>query len=219
MKKGIVIAGTSGIGASIAKYLEGSVEELVVTGRKSLDTSSMVSVKKFIAQHSSTDILIMNTGGPPAKEFSEITEEEWLRYHNQLFLSFVRILQGIKINDNGYVFLISSLNIKEPNSSLILSNSYRIALVSVLKSLSKIFMEKNISFINIAPGPTMTPRLQQLLDDSNSNIDEFVKGLPTGRVANPDDIGSFVEWVITNKIKSLNGLTIPFDMGLLNHIL
>ena len=47
MKKGIVIAGTSGIGASIAKNLEGILDEVIVTGRKRLDTSNMTSVKKF----------------------------------------------------------------------------------------------------------------------------------------------------------------------------
>ena len=33
------------------------------------------------------------------------------KYHNQLFYSFFKILQEIHLNDNGYIFLISSYNL------------------------------------------------------------------------------------------------------------
>ena len=53
-------------------------------------------------------LYVLNTGGPPAKEFFDITQEDWLHYFYQLFYGFVYLLQNIHINDNGYIFLISS---------------------------------------------------------------------------------------------------------------
>ena len=60
---------------------------------------------KFVKNNNSTDVLVLNTGGPPAKILLDVTEEEWISYFNQLFLSFVILLNNIKIKKNGYVFL------------------------------------------------------------------------------------------------------------------
>ena len=68
------------------------------------------------------------------EELPELTNE-WTKYFNQLFLSFILILQKIKINNDGYIFLISSQTIKTPEDRLVLSNSYRVALSSILKQL------------------------------------------------------------------------------------
>ena len=38
--------------------------------------------------------------------------------------------------------------------------------------------------------------------------------MPANRIPKPEEIGLFVEFIITNKIKSINGATIPFDSGL-----
>ena len=42
--------------------------------------------------------------------------------------------------------------------------------------------------------------------------------MPGKVVPEPDEIGLFVEFVVKNKIKSLNGVTIPFDSNLLENI-
>ena len=53
-----------------------------------------------------------------------------------MFLSFVYILRKLKVNDNGYIFLMSSHLISEPNPNMSLSVTYRLALSSLLKMLS-----------------------------------------------------------------------------------
>ena len=49
-------------------------------------------------------------------------------------------------------------------------------------------------------------------------IEEFAKTMPGNVIPEPDEIGLFVEFVVNNKIKSFNGVTIPFDSGLLENI-
>ena len=208
--RALVIGSSKGIGKSISQKLKELKFKIISPSRKDLDTSKISSVKKFIKNNNQFDILILNTGGPPPMNFFDIEEKMWSKYYNQLFLSFVIMLQKIKVNKNGYVFLISSHTIKNPENKLILSNSFRVAFSSILKTYSKIQSKNKISCINIAPGPIKTKRLTDLVKD----IKIFEKNLPLGYAANPDEIGLFVKLIIENKIKYLNGITINFDGGL-----
>ena len=214
MKKAIVLGGSRGIGKAIADSLKTIDCDVIATSRKELDTSNLDSVKKF-AQNKETDILVLNTGGPPAKEFSSVTVEEWQKYHNQLFLGFCVLLQNIKVRNGGYIFLISSSVIKEPNPRLVISSAYRLAFTSVLKLLSKEFAAREISCINIAPGPIDTDRMRDLVE----NEEDVKKTLPMKRFGRPKEIGDFVKAIVENNIKYLSGVVINFDGASSNYTL
>ena len=214
MTKAIVLGGSRGIGKAISNSLKSIEIDVFAASKKDMDTSDLNSVRKFLEKNTQTDILILNTGGPEPKQFSTITEDDWNRYHNQLFLGFVTILQNIKINDGGYIFLISSSVIKEPNAKLIISSAYRAAFAEVFKVLSKEYAEKNISCVNIAPGPINTDRTRELIE----NVKEFEKTLPMKRLGEPEEIGNFVKSIVENKIKYLSGVTINFDGANSNYI-
>ena len=207
MTKAIVLGGSRGIGRAISDSLKTIDVDVFSTSQKDIDTSKLDSVKEFLKINNETDILILNTGGPKPKPFSTVTEEDWNKYHNQLFLGFCTILQNIKVNDGGYIFLISSNVIKEPNPKLIISSAYRAAFSEVFKVLSKEYAQNNISCINIAPGPINTDRTQELIE----NVEEFEKTLPMKRLGKPEEIGNFVKGIVENNIKYLSGVTINFD--------
>ena len=164
MTSAIVLGGSRGIGKAISKSLESIKINVFAASKNDIDTSNLESVIKFAKTHNQTDILILNTGGPTPKQFSDVTVDDWNLYHNQLFLGFCILLQNIKVNDNGYIFLISSSVIKEPKPELVISSAYRAAFSHVFKIQSKVYAKQNISCINIAPGPIDTDRMQELVN-------------------------------------------------------
>ena len=212
--KSIVLSSSKGIGKDIADKLT-KFGEVVRTSSSTLDTSNMEQVREFVKKQQQTDVLVLNTGGPPAKDFYEITEDEWFKYYNQLFYSFVYILQNLKINDNGYIFLISSHQIKEPKDTMSLSVAYRIAFSSVLKLWTKQYAKRDISCVNIAPGPIGTERLKNLVGD----ISEYEKKLPFGRTGRVEEISLFISSIIENNIKYMTGVTINMDGGYNSYVL
>ncbi|MEC7711071.1 MAG: SDR family oxidoreductase [Thermoproteota archaeon] len=207
MKKAIVLGASRGIGKSISEFLNKLDLDVISLSSKDVDTSDLDSVNRFANTNDSTDILVLNTGGPPIIEFENITEEDWNKYHNQLFVGFCTLLQKIKINDGGYIFVITSNVIKEPNSKLILSSAYRAAFSSVFKILSKEYAKRDVSLINIAPGPINTDRTKELVTDVTSYADS----LPMKRLGEPEEIGNFVSSIVEKEIKYLSGVTINFD--------
>ena len=209
-KKAIIIGGSRGIGKEISISLKKIKIHTFSCSRKDIDTSDLDSVKKFLRKHKKTDILVLNSGGPPPLKMNSISIEDWKKYFNQLFLSFFLIIQNIKINKNGYIFYISSSIIKEPGDSLIISSSLRSAMSSLLKSYSLMNSKNGISTINIAPGPFKTARVKELV----KNLKKFEKNLPTKKIGDPKEIGKFVEFVVKNNIKYISGSTVYFDGNL-----
>ena len=207
MKKAIILGGSRGIGKAISDSLKKLDLEVLSASSADIDTSDLESVNKFSEKNDVTDILVLNTGGPPIIEFKKITNEDWNKYHNQLFVGFCMLLQKIKVKDGGYIFVITSNVIKEPNAKLIISSAYRAAFSSVFKILSKEFASRDITMINIAPGPINTDRTKELVSD----VGEYADSLPMKRLGEPQEIGNFVASIIEKEIKYLSGAVINFD--------
>ena len=207
MKKAIVLGASRGIGKSISDSLKKLDLDVLSLSSNDIDTSNIDSVNKFADENNSADILVLNTGGPPIIEFEKISKEDWDKYHNQLFVGFCTLLQKIKINDGGYIFAITSNVIKEPNSKLIISSAYRAAFSSVFKILSKEFAKRDVSLINIAPGPINTDRTKELVGD----VGAYANSLPMKRLGEPKEIGNFVGSIVEKEIKYLSGTVINFD--------
>ena len=147
-KKAIIIGGSKGLGAEISKEIKKLGIKTVSCSRKEIDTSDLNSVNNFANKHKSTDILVLNSGGPPPLSFDQISINDWQKYFNQLFLSYFILLQKIKINKDGYVFYISSAIIKEPGDGIIISSSLRPAMSSLLKSIPSYLCDQDGNNLN-----------------------------------------------------------------------
>lgn len=210
IRTALVLGSSRGVGKAIAEELRNAGLDAPVISSKDINTADQASVLAFAESHSSADVLVFNTGGPPKKEFCDITQDEWQKYHQQLFVSFVTLLQKIHVRDGGYVFLVSSHLVSEPKDTMTLSVAYRLASWSVLKALSKQFAARQVSCINLALGPILTDRLKDLTAD----LAALEGRLPMKRAGKPDEVGKFVRSIVENDIKYLSGINIPFDGAL-----
>lgn len=180
---------------------------MTAASRADIDTSDLKSVGAFAKAHPEMDVLVLNTGGPPAAEFADVAVEDWQKYHNQLFLGMCVLLQRVRVRDGGYLFLVSSSVVREPAARLVVSGAYRSAMSSVLKVLSREWARRGVTVVNIAPGPVNTARLAELVGD----VDEFAKGRPMGRVAEPSEVGALVAAVVSGGIRCLSGQVLVLD--------
>ena len=105
--KAIVLGGSRGIGRAIASGLENIKCEVSSYSSTEVDTGNLTHIQKLVDEHDEgVDILVLNTGGPPAVEFEKITIEMWEKYHKQMFLGFCYLLQNIKIKQTKSIIQI-----------------------------------------------------------------------------------------------------------------
>ena len=218
-RKALVCAASRGIGWACAKELMNdydvticsrslspldSIGEPVVPIHCDLDRPE--DIKKMHQDVGDVDVLVFNTGGPPPGSVLEVNEEGWLRDHNNLFLSAVRVvsqfLPGMQKRGYGRIVAILSITAKEPARKIATSSVYRAALSSYFKLLSKEVAEQNIMVNCILPDNIWTERLQQLGS----------KTTPIGPAQMPDELARTVKFLCSENCRML-GNNIVFDGG------
>ncbi len=144
------------------------------------DITSYDSIKSLINHtldlHGTIDVLVNNSGGPPAGTFDNITDEDWQKAFELNLLSITRLIREslphLKSDGGGHIVNIASSSMKQTINNLILSNTYRAGIVGLSKSLSQELAKDNILINTIGPGRIETDRVSEL--DSISAIKQEV---------------------------------------------
>ena len=183
-------------------------------------------VEKTIEKFGKIDILINNSGGPPAGTFFDFKENDWMRAFNSVLMYVIRlcnlVIPYMKKNKWGRIINLTSLTVKEPADSLILSNVFRSGVVSMAKSLSKELIKFNITINNICPGAFKTDRAIELMKEAakkqNTIIEEIeknaIKTMPLGRYQRPEELGDLVAFLCSELASGITGTTIQIDGGI-----
>lgn len=163
------------------------------------------------------DILVCNSGGPPAGTFKDLDPEAWAAAANLLVVAPVDLLRRslplLKNSPAPRFFVVTSSSTKVAISGLTLSNVYRPAIVGLVKSLSEDLAGERICCHSIAPGRIDTDRLRHLADimaeksgkKSDEILGDMAKATPTGRLGEPSDLGSLVAYLSSPSSEFLNG--------------
>ena len=98
-------------------------------------------VDRTLERFGHIDILVNNTGGPPAGSFEDFDDEAWRRAWELTLMSTLRLtrvaLPALRDSGRGRIVNITSSAVKEPNDGLLLSNTYRPGVIGWAKTLSK----------------------------------------------------------------------------------
>jgi 3-oxoacyl-[acyl-carrier protein] reductase len=165
------------------------------------------------------DILVANTGGPPAGGALEHGAEEWEDAYRSLVLApkvlAGAVVPGMRERGWGRIVNVGSTSTREPIPFLNLSNSHRMAAVGFLKTLAREVAGDGITVNTVATGRFATDRLADL-GGSLAGAEEAARGeVPAGRLGLPEEYGDLVAFLCSNRAAYITGTVIPIDGGLL----
>jgi 3-oxoacyl-[acyl-carrier protein] reductase len=171
------------------------------------------------------DILVTNTGGPPAGPFESHTPEVWREAIAQNFESVVNLVRGVlpgmKERRWGRIVNVTSISVKQPVAGLILSNSLRAGVTGFAKTVSNEVAPFNVTVNNVLPGFTRTERLIHLAEVVAEREGLTIEGayesweaeVPMGRLADPPELGAVAAFLCSEKASYVTGQSIAVDGG------
>jgi 3-oxoacyl-[acyl-carrier protein] reductase len=184
-------------------------------------------VKNATEKFGGVDILAYNTGPPKPGTFSELNETDWDKGVKLLLMSAVwlanLLLPGMEQKKWGRLVFIASTTLRQPIPNLVLSNTVRLSLAGLSKSLATEYGGKGITSNGIMQGHILTDRQREIAEDlsrrTGKTIDEAMKQalveVPLGRHGTPEEVGYLVAFLASDRASYVNGAMIPIDGGMI----
>lgn len=177
------------------------------------------------------DILVNNTGGPPAGRTFSHGDDAWRQAHDSLLLYVRRMCEhfvpGMRARRWGRIITVTSLTVKEPAPNLVLSNVFRAAVTAYLKGLAREVAADGITVNTVLPGAYHTARYDELIENTmrqsgrsrEAVTQELLARLPQGRFQEPAELGALVAFLSSEQAAAVTGAAIPAEGGMLQGLL
>jgi 3-oxoacyl-[acyl-carrier protein] reductase len=123
------------------------------------------------------------------------------------------VLPDMKERNWGRIITITSQAVKQPVEGLILSNSVRSAILGLVKTLSIELGKYNITVNNVLPGYTLTDRLENLIRQRGTSLENISVNVPLKRVGLPNEFAAAVAFLASEKASYITGISLPIDGG------
>jgi len=187
-------------------------------------------VKYAIEKLGDVDVLAYNTGPPKPGAFNELNEADWDYGVKLLLLNAVwlakRVLPGMERKKWGRLVFITSTTLRQPIPNLVLSNTVRLSLAGLSKSLAAEYGPEGITSNGIMQGHTLTDRQREIAEHVSSrtgkSVDDALKqallDVPLGRHGTPEEVGYLVAFLASDKASYINGAMIPLDGGMIRSV-
>ena len=243
-KRVLVGGGAGGIGGGIARVLAAEGARLVLVGRTAstleargaeLDAGTSVAdlatsdgpasaVADSVAQLGGLDLLVVNSGGPPAGTFEALGEAEWERAIAGTLQSTLRLIRAalphLREGTDPAIIINLSSSVREPLPGLTTSNVLRPGLAGLIKNLA--FEIVPIRINGVAPGRFDTARVAQLdgarAEASGMSVEEVRREaqgkIPLGRYGDTAEMGRVAAFLLSPAASYVTGAIVPVDGGL-----
>jgi len=172
------------------------------------------------------DILVTNSGGPPAGAFESFDEEAWGKAIELSLRSHVRLIRAalpfLRESGSASVLTVTSYAVKQPIPGLVLSNSVRAATVGLTKSLALELGRDGIRFNSILPGWTDTERVRDLMTfrakQNGTTMEEEIarqsQDSPLGRMGTPAEFARSAVFLLSPAASYITGVMLTVDGGM-----
>jgi 3-oxoacyl-[acyl-carrier protein] reductase len=206
--------------------LGSGAEALAVAGDSTDPAALRAAVDGTLERFGKIDIVVNNTGGPPAGGFEDFDDDGWRAAWELTLMSTLRLtrlaLPELRKSGRGRIVNITSSAVKEPNEGLLLSNVYRPGVTGWAKSLSQDEGPNGITVNSIAPGYIDTERMQRIYaagDDPAGARAADEAAIPARRFGDPSEVGDAVTFLCSTRAAYVNGITLLIDGGLAKGLL
>ncbi len=187
-------------------------------------------VEQSIERFGRVDILVTNTGGPPAGPFDAHDRATWSQAIRQNFESVINlsraVLPSMREQGWGRIINITSISVKQPVDGLILSNAIRAGVTGFARTLANEVAAAGITVNNVLPGYTATERLTDLADSlskqkGTSPAEErgaWERQIPAGRLGEPNELAALIAFLASERAAYITAQSIAVDGGWIRSI-
>jgi 3-oxoacyl-[acyl-carrier protein] reductase len=160
------------------------------------------------------DILVTNSGGPPASpDAVGFTLEQWRAAYEMLLLGAIAlveaVLPGMRERAWGRVLSLSSSVVREPSPTLVLSASHRAGLLAALKTIAGQVAADGVTVNSLLPGVIATDRAREIGADSP----ERIARIPAGRLGTVEEFASAAAFLCSQRASYITGVALLVDGG------
>jgi len=256
-KKALVTGSTAGIGFAIASLLAQEGASVVVNGRSqrrveeavqrirtesknaqvagvAADLGTKEGVNLLFRDLPVVDILVNNLGIFEPKPFTDITDEDWLRFFEVNVLSGVRLSrfylpQMLQKNWGRIVFMSSESAINIP-VEMVHYGMTKTAQLAIARGLAELTAGTGVTVNSVLPGPTRSEGVERFVQDmaKGQGTDEarveaefFRTVRPSSllkRFATPEEVAAMVVYVCSPRASATNGSALRVDGGVVRSI-
>jgi 3-oxoacyl-[acyl-carrier protein] reductase len=255
----LVCGGSSGLGYAVAEALRREGARIALNGRDLVRLESAAAklrhgaeagpeVIPFAADVSRADacatlvqsvrnamggpdILLCNSGGPPAGAFESHAEDRWQAALDISLLSTIHLCRAavpaMRQAGWGRILCLTSVAARQPGPSLILSTTARAGVLGFAKALSDEVARDGVTVNVLCPGYFATERLRELAEvrarSQNRSADivlnDMGAAVPLGRIGVPAEFAAAAAFLASEPARYITGTVLSVDGGLTRSIL
>ena len=180
---------------------------------------------KTIDRFGTLDILVTNTGGPPAAKFMALSDEQWESGVQSTLMNIVRLCRlAIPVMEEkgwGRIIHITSLVAKAPSDDLTISTTLRTGISALTRTLSNQHAGSGILVNAVLPGNTLTDRQTHLANirakaqniTPEQAMAQAEATIPMGRMAEAREIADAVVYLASERASYVTGVSLLVDGG------
>ncbi|HHK74859.1 MAG TPA: SDR family oxidoreductase [Rhizobiales bacterium] len=249
----IVCASSRGLGRACALSLAEAGVNIVINGRnpealnhtaQEIASQTGVSVTPVIADISTAegqqtllaacpepDILVNNNGGPPFRDFRELSREDLMQGVIMNMISPIEMIQkvidGMIARKFGRIVDITSISVKMPVIGLDLSSGARAGLTAFLAGIARSVAHHNVTINHIQPGFFDTDRIRSgyeaMAKLENKSVEDVAQErtskIPARRLGDPREFGETCAFLCARQSGYITGQSLLIDGGLHNTVM
>lgn len=165
------------------------------------------------------EILVCNTGGPPAgPDPLGFTREQWESAYRDLVLApmalIERVVPAMRARGWGRVLNVVSTSVREPIAALMLSNSHRSAMLAAFKTIARDVAADGVTLNSVLPGRIATDRIVSMAGSRAAAEAAAAAEVPAGRLGEPEEMAAAAAFLCSERASYITGVALLVDGGL-----